>query len=115
VQQLARDDSSGRITKRHLYPLLRLDAKQQLRITHRILEQNLTVADMESEIARFLAVKVPATRRGAPVSRRKYASKYGSVLLTFRKQDVTDDDCLAVLKDAIAQIKEQVGEPSDFM
>lgn len=115
VQQLARDNSGGRITKRHLYPLLQLDAKQQLRIAHRILEQDLTVGDMERLIARFVAVKQPVTRRGAPVTRRKYASKYGSVLLTFRKQDVTDDDCLAVLKDAITQIKEQVGEPSGFM
>ena len=42
---------------------------------------------------------------GAPVTRRKYATKHASVLLTFRKKEVGDDDVLLALDELKAQIK----------
>ena len=114
VQKIARDDASGRITKGHLYPLLQLDPLLQQRVVHAILERDLTVKDAERMIARFQNTADSPGRRGAPVTRRKFVTKYGSALLTFRKKDVTDADCLAVLKEAIAQIKERIDDPVDF-
>ena len=115
VQKIARDDTSGRITKSHLYPLLQLHPAQQQSIVHAILERDLTVRETERMIARYLATHGSTVRRGAPVTRRKFVTKYGSALLTFRKTDVNDQDCLAVLKEAIDQIKERAGDPKDLV
>jgi len=114
VQKIARDDTAGRISKRHLYPLLQLDPIQQQNVVQSILDRDLTVNDTERIVARFLQTKESPIRRGAPVTRRRFVAKYGSVLLMFRKKDVSDDDCLALLKDVITQIKERAGDPADF-
>ena len=114
VQKIARDDSTGRITKRHLYPILQLDPLLQERIVHAILDRDLTVKDTERMIARFQETNASPGPRGAPYTHRKFVTKHSSVLLTFRKKDVTDVDCVALLKEAVAQIKERAGDPADI-
>lgn len=114
VQKIARDDTSGRITKRHLYPLLQLHPTQQQRVVHAILDRDLTASETERTVARYLATKHSPAPRGAPYTRRKFVTKHGSALLVFRKKDVTDEDCVALLEEAIAQIKDRASDPKDL-
>ncbi len=113
VQRIARDDRGHRITKRHLYSIGRLPVEQQTVILQRVQERDLTVADTERMIERLRATQSPARSSGAPVFRRKVMTKYGSVLMTFRRKDVSASDMIALLREAIAQLKEEQTDPAD--
>src|SRR5262249_38386704 len=55
VQDIARKDSSGRITKRHLYSLARLPMQNQERVLARVQRDELTALDLERLVARMEA------------------------------------------------------------
>jgi len=104
VQKIARDDSSGRITKRHLFAVARLSPARQKKLVHRIQQVNLSALDVERVVARAEKSKASATAAGAPWTRRKYQMTQASVVLTFRKRDVSDDDVLEVIDELRSQI-----------
>lgn len=106
VQKIARDDDSGRITKRHLFAVARLDIERQQKLIHRIQKDDLTALDLERYVKRLETPKDKASARGAPVTRRRYMTRHASVLLTFRKNEVTDGDVLFALDELRRQIKE---------
>ena len=105
VQKITREDSSGRITKRHLFAIARLDVDNQKKLVSRIQKQDLTAVDVERCVQRLEQPKGQGKTAGAPVTRRKYSTKHASVLLTFRKKDVGDDDVLLALDELKSQIK----------
>lgn len=105
VQKIARDDASGRITKRHLFAVARLDADGQKKLVNRIVKQDLTAMDIERYVQRLEQPKGKGKVIGAPVTRRKYVTKHATVLLTFRKKEVNDDDVLLALQELKALIK----------
>lgn len=113
VQKLAREDRTGRVTKRHLYALGRLDPPQQGRVLHRVLERDLTAADTERLVGRIETRANERPKPGAPVARRKFVTRHGTAQFTFRKRDVSPDDILAVLREVKTQLAEEAGDPAD--
>ena len=105
VQKIARDDPTGRITKRHLFAVVRLDVESQKKLVNRIQKQDLTAMDVERYVQRIEQTKRHCKTVGAPVTCRKYTTKHASILLTFRKKEVDDDDVLFALHELKSQIK----------
>ena len=106
TQRIARDDSTGRITKRHLFAIARLAPDEQKKMLARVQRDDVTALDLERAIARQRKTSTGAAKRGAPVTYRRYSTKQASVVLTFRKQEVSDEDVLYVLSEIRRQIKE---------
>lgn len=106
VQKIARDDDSGRITKRHLFAVARLDTDHQQKLIHRIQKDDLTALDIERYVQRVDKPKGTANSPGAPVTRRRYLTKHASIWLTFRKKEVSDSDIVLALDEVKRQIRE---------
>ena len=104
VQQIARDDNTGRITKRHLFAIARLDVDKQQWMIERIQREDITALDVERYVGRSQAAGPRANKKGAPVTRRRYTTQRATVVLTFRKKEVANDDVLA----ALSEIKDQI-------
>lgn len=113
VQKTVRDDTSGRITKRHLYSVARLPVPQQTILIDRIQRNELSAIDTEKLVGRMLEKRDTPKKGGAPVSRRRYVTRYATVQFIYRKQHVTDADLLNTLKEVQKQILEQAGDPVD--
>jgi ParB-like chromosome segregation protein Spo0J len=107
VQKFAREDDSRRITKRHLFAVARLDTDQQKRLLQRIRTDDWTALDAERHVARLQKPASNETRKGAPVTRRRYATNNANAVLTFRKKDVCDDDVLLALSEIEDQIRQK--------
>jgi ParB family chromosome partitioning protein len=114
VQKIAREDSSGRISKRHLYSLARLPVQNQERVLARVQRDELTALDLERLVSRMEARADKPRKVGAPVFRRRFVTKRATVLFTFRQRDVSDQELLSALADVKTQIKERGGDPVDF-
>ena len=108
VQKVARDDQTGRLTRRHLYAIRALPVERQLAILHRAQQENMTSADMEHLAAKEIHDPSSHKRRGAPVSHHRFSTSQATVSLTFRKKSVTPEDILT----ALDEVRSQVG-PSD--
>lgn len=105
VQKIAREDSSSRITKRHLFAIARLDTVRQKKLVSRIQKDNLTAMDVERTVARL---EKPKEKAGAPWTRRTYRTAQATIAFTFRRREVTNVDVLEALDDLREQIS--VGE-----
>jgi len=109
VQKLARDDSTGRITKRHLYAVRALPPDRQEAIIRKTQEHGLTAHETEKLVSREEErLQGAPGRRGAPVSYHRFRTANATVSLTFRKKEVTTDDILGAL-DEVRAIVEQRG------
>jgi len=100
VQKLARDDSTGRITKRHLYAVARLDQSDQRRFIAKALAEGLTAAELERLAEAKCQERRSAKRSGAPVKNIRFKTSVATVTVTFRKKNVTDADVVAALDEA---------------
>lgn len=114
VQRDARDDTTGRITKRHLYSLSRIPAQKQLEVLKRVRRDELSATDTERLVLRMQGSRDKPKKRGAPVTTRRFATKDATVVLTYRKKDVSDTDLLTTLREVRSQIIEKDGEPKDL-
>lgn len=107
VQKLAREDDTGRITKRHLYAVKTLPPDQQQRLIQKVQKEGIT-ADETEDLAEKQARKLRSEpRRGAPVSQQRYRTTHATVSFVFRKKNVTPDDVL----EAIDEVRRQVEPP----
>jgi ParB family chromosome partitioning protein len=104
VQKAAREDQSGRITRRHLYAIRALPTERQLSLLRRAQQEAMTAIDMEQLAAKETDGAAGQRRRGAPVSHHRFSTSQATVSLTFRKKDVTTDDILAALDEARGQV-----------
>lgn len=114
VQKIAREDSSGKITKRHLYSLSRIPIPQQTVILNRIQRDDLTAIDTEKLVARLMEKRDHPRKGGASVTRRAFTTKAATVVFTYRKNNVSDTDLLMTLRDVKTQIIERSGTPADL-
>lgn len=114
VQRIARDDAAGKVSKRHLYALGRLSAQQQSVVLQRIIRDGLSAEDTERVVRRVRAAGTGPKKPGAPVTHRKFTTKFATVRLTYRKQQVTDADMLHTLKEVQRQILERSNDPKMF-
>jgi ParB family transcriptional regulator, chromosome partitioning protein len=107
VQQLARSDETGRITRRHLYAVRTLPPEEQLTLLRRTQQEAVTATDIEAIVARRNEDRGIRKRRGAPVSHHRFPTSQALVTITFRKKDVSTDDVLAALE----EVRSQLGTP----
>lgn len=114
VQKIAREDTSGRIGKRHLYSLARLPALEQKDFLRRIRRERLSADALDRLVAQRNRKNDVPGKAGAPVTRRRFATKCGTVLFTYRKKDVTDTDLLMTLREVRAQIIDNSNDPTDM-
>jgi ParB family chromosome partitioning protein len=103
VQKIARDDTSDRITKRHLYTLVSCSPQTQRAVVEHVLSRNLTVEDTDRMVAEEKRKTKPAASPGAPVTRLKFRTSNATVLMIFRKKHVDHNDILAVLNEVKRQ------------
>ena len=104
AQKVARDDQTGRISRRHLYAIRALPAERQLSLLRRAQQEAMTAIDMEQLAAKETEEPASHRRRGAPVSHHRFSTSQATVSLTFRKKDVTTEDVLTTLDEVKAQI-----------
>jgi ParB family chromosome partitioning protein len=109
AQRLARQDASGRITRRHLYAVTRLEAAGQLPFLARILAEEWSAEEAEEVVSRAKP-KAVAAKRGAPVTRVRFSTREATVQLTFRKKIVSPEVILKALDEVRRQLTEQPGD-----
>lgn len=114
VQSAARADATGRITKRHLYSLSRIPAQKQLDVLKRVRRDELSAIDTERLILRMQGSRDKPKKRGAPVTTRRFATKNATVVLTYRKREVTNTDILMTLREVRSQLIEGSTDPKDL-
>ncbi len=100
VQKLGREDTTGRITKRHLYAVRTLPAADQRSLIEKVRQDRLSADETEHLVTRKLETTRGIARPGAPVSYHRYKTDHATVSLTFRQKNVTTDDILAALDEA---------------
>ena len=100
VQKEAREDPTGVHSFKHLYQLSRADPADQPAIAAAIREQGLSAAQVEQLVRKTNQRRTAAPKRGAPVTRVQYITTKAKVMLTFRKQSVTNEEILAALDEA---------------
>jgi ParB family chromosome partitioning protein len=97
VQKVAREDRTGRITKRHLYAVRRLPAEEQASMIRRAQEEAITASDMELLAAKRTEVLTGRKPPAATVNQHCFQTGFATVTIKFRKDDVTTKDILAAL------------------
>jgi ParB family transcriptional regulator, chromosome partitioning protein len=105
VQTLARDDQSGRITRRHLYAIRELPTERQLSLLQKTQQEGLAATELEHVAAAEADIPERTRRRGAPVSHHRFPTSQALVSITFRKKDVTMENLLAALDEARRQVE----------
>jgi ParB family chromosome partitioning protein len=110
VQKLAREDTTGAITKQHLYSLVKLSPQTQHATIHAVLSHRLTVDATERMIADEKR-KAKKARHGAPVTRLRFRTASATVLIVFRKKHVDHNDIVAVLNDVKRQHAKESSPP----
>lgn len=103
VQKVAREDTSGRFTRRHLYAIRSLPAAEQIRLVERTQKETVTAEQMEALAAERDQTIRGRKRRGAPVSHHRFSTTQALVSVTFRKRNVTTKDIVAALDEARVQ------------
>lgn len=104
VQSLARNDESGRLSKRHLYALRSFPEDRQIRLLRKVQDGRYTAETLES-----LAAPVPSvseTGRRSNWQYRTFRTKQAEVRLVFRKPEITGHDILQALR----EVREMVAE-----
>ena len=103
VQKVAREDTHGRFTRRHLYALRALPVTEQVALVERAKKERVTAEQMEELAAERTQALQGRRRRGAPVSHHRFSTSQALVSITFRKKDVTTQDIVAALDEARLQ------------
>jgi ParB/RepB/Spo0J family partition protein len=104
VQKLAREDQAGRITKRHLYAVVRVQKPEQGRLIEKALSESLTATELERIAGATRKHRPMATKTAAPVKDIRIKTLAATVTVTFRKKSVTNADIAAALDEARARV-----------
>ena len=105
VQKIAREDDTGRLRCRHLYPLTQLTPISQRQAIAKIQRDGLTAAQVERLAAEMKDDDRVPRKRGAPVKQLRFRTGAASVTVTFRKRDVSTTEVAAALDEARAQVE----------
>jgi len=104
VHSLARQDETGRVSKRHLYALSRLPVPHQGSLLKRIQRDDLTAVDVERLAEREARRRERGDARGACIFRRSFRTSRAHVTFSFRSDTIGDEHVL----EAIHEIKRQL-------
>lgn len=105
VQRLARDDASGRVTRKHLYAVRDFPIDRQLKLVAGIQDGRYTAESLEL-LRQKLANRPSPTGREHNWQRRTFKTREATVSFTFRKASVDGHDIL----NALRQVKRQVAD-----
>ena len=105
VQKMAREDSTGLVTRRHLYAVRQFPVDRQIKIIKGIQDGRYT-AEAIDLIRETDQRNRSDNGRLQNWQRRTYRTRHASVSFRFRKPEVADQDVLQ----AMAEIKRQVAE-----
>jgi ParB/RepB/Spo0J family partition protein len=112
VQRLARDDRSGRITRRHLYAIRPLPVERQLALLARAQHDDLTVDALEQIVRAETARQTGTHPRSPAVACRRFKTPHAVVSFSSRRRQITDDDILAAMDEVRMRLEarpEQAG------
>jgi len=104
VQQIARADNTGRITKRHLCAVGNVEKSEQRRLIEKALSESLTAAELEGIVGDGRKNKSTAAKTGAPVQNIRLKTSAAIVTITFRRKSITNADIAAALDEARAEV-----------
>ena len=103
VQKVAREDVSGRFTRRHLYAIRTLPAAEQIRLVERTRKETVTAEQMEALVdERTRALRRTQASRGTGES-PPVLDEPGARLRHLPQKDVTAKDIVAALDEARVQ------------
>ena len=105
VQKIAREDTEGRITRRHLYAVRTLPADEQVALIAKARDEAINAAGMEQLVKQRAEAAEGHKRRGAPVSHRRFKTSHATVTITFRKSEVSTEDILTALDEVKQQAR----------
>lgn len=100
VQKAARADPTGVLSFKHLYQIARAEPAEQAALVETVREQRLSAVDTEKLVRKAIERRTAGPKRGAPITRVQYVTTKAKVVLTFRKQTVTNQEILAALDEA---------------
>jgi len=108
MQAHCRQDVTGRVSRRHLEGIARLDGQEQTEVFEKVKAENLTVQETEKIVQEKLAVKQGERRAGAPVgTKKKFITSKATVVLSFRRKTIALTDVLEALDEVKRQVKEE--------
>lgn len=106
VQQEARADATGLLTKRHLFAVAQLPEAAQPDVLRAVQDQKLTALETERIVKEKTAIARGRKTRGAPlVQRLRYRTTKAVVTLDFRKRTIEQGDILATLDEVRHQVE----------
>ena len=105
VQKLAREDQTGHVTKRHLYAVRSLSAEDQKELVEKVQRDGMTTEETEALVERKRPASRASNPRGAPTHRIRLTTSRATVLLTFRRKHVSDEDVRKALDEARRQVE----------
>lgn len=109
VQKIAREDQSGRVTRRHLFAIRPLSVERQIALVGRVQREDLT-ADALELIVRAESAKGDSQHpRPAAHACRRFKTPHAVVSFTARRRQLSDDDILA----AMDEVRDRLKAPSE--
>lgn len=108
MQAQCRQDVTGRVSRRHLEGIARLDADDQTAVFEKVRAGKLTVKETEKIVQEKLEVKRGERHAGAPVgTKKKFTTSKATVVLSFRRKTVGLKDVLDALDEVKRQAKKE--------
>lgn len=110
AQKMAREQTTGELSRRHLFVVAQFPAEQQEDAIHTIKQQNMTAIETERWAKKQQSSNTPSRRVGSPPSRNiRYVVPGATVTLSFRRKEITREDIIEALQQALQRAVE-VGE-----
>jgi len=106
AQSIARNDTTGRVSKRHLYSISRLPKAIQKAIVEKTQHDNISAGDIEALANRELRRASGNDTRGPRHFRRAFKTSRARVVFSFRTDTIRDDDVLEAIEEIRRQIQE---------
>ena len=100
VQKLAREDTKGRISKRHLYAVARLKPNDQRELIEKVHRRGLDVSDVERLAKNREEGHEEARANRVPAKSFRFKTNTATVTITFREKNVAREDVLRALQEA---------------
>lgn len=112
IQQAARTEENGPLSRRHLIAVAQLPAEEQPKLVSKIRSGHLSATETERKAARWKEGRTGQVVRGVRSTVRRYVVGPATVQITFRKRDVQPADVLHVLERVRSMVESGVDRDS---
>lgn len=104
VQEQARNDATGEVSRRHLLAIAQEPDHEQVTLFSEVRDKKLTAVETEKLVRDRKAERIGIKKRGAPPGMRfRLQTAQATVLVNFRRSDAGPAELLAALHDAVTQ------------